>query len=108
MDDHISVVLDALAVVGNGKLVRGVNGEVCQRPGGRGVITVVVVGFFTAAGDLTYLGGMASSPLSLTLSSSSSLLSSLSLLLSLLAKPSSPFSEEQGGNMLDSLDIKMK
>jgi hypothetical protein len=34
MDDQVSVVLSALAVVGDGKLVSGVNGEVRRRPGG--------------------------------------------------------------------------
>jgi hypothetical protein len=34
MVDHVSIVLSALAVVGNDKLVGGVHGEVRRRPGG--------------------------------------------------------------------------
>jgi hypothetical protein len=87
MDDHISIVLSALAVVANGELVSGVYGEKFARGLG---IKVEAAGFFTVAADLTSLGGMVSLLLSLTSSSSLLSLSSSSLLP--LVVPSSPFS----------------
>ncbi len=59
MDDHVSKVLSALAVVGTAKLVGGVNGEIQRRPGGREGCRLSCGSGFLRGGHGLHLGGHA-------------------------------------------------